>query len=176
MPTLFNPVDYAVPAFVILVIMEMLWARRKAPEKYEPRDTLTSLALGTGSTVNLGTGTTSGVLQYTGTGGTLSKNFVAQGTGSDTIHNAGGGRLTLSGTLTKDGKILRLWGGSTGINVTGLTVASQAAAITSARSESCRHVTTVKSTPRRLASSIILRIVRATPLITKNVSETSTSF
>jgi len=51
MPELFSPVDYAVPAFVILVIMEMLWARRKAPEKYEPRDTLTSLALGTGSTV-----------------------------------------------------------------------------------------------------------------------------
>jgi sterol desaturase/sphingolipid hydroxylase (fatty acid hydroxylase superfamily) len=29
----------------------MLWARSRAPEKYEPRDTLTSLALGTGSTV-----------------------------------------------------------------------------------------------------------------------------
>lgn len=48
---LFNPVDYAVPAFILLVIIEMLWARRYAPEKYEPRDTLTSLALGTGSTV-----------------------------------------------------------------------------------------------------------------------------
>jgi sterol desaturase/sphingolipid hydroxylase (fatty acid hydroxylase superfamily) len=48
---LFNPVDYAVPAFVLLVILEMLWARKRAPEKYEPRDTLTSLALGTGSTV-----------------------------------------------------------------------------------------------------------------------------
>ena len=51
MPELFSPVDYAIPAFVILVILEMLWARRKAPEKYEPKDTLTSLALGTGSTV-----------------------------------------------------------------------------------------------------------------------------
>lgn len=51
MPELFSPVDYAIPAFVILVILEMIWARRKAPEKYEPRDTLTSLALGTGSTV-----------------------------------------------------------------------------------------------------------------------------
>jgi sterol desaturase/sphingolipid hydroxylase (fatty acid hydroxylase superfamily) len=48
---LFNPVDYAVPAFVLLVVAEMLWARKRAPEKYEPRDTLTSLALGTGSTV-----------------------------------------------------------------------------------------------------------------------------
>ena len=50
-PELFNPVDYAVPAFVVLVVIEMLWARKRAPEKYEPRDTLTSLALGTGSTV-----------------------------------------------------------------------------------------------------------------------------
>lgn len=48
---LFNPVDFAVPAFVLLVILEMLWVRKRAPEKYEPRDTLTSLALGTGSTV-----------------------------------------------------------------------------------------------------------------------------
>jgi sterol desaturase/sphingolipid hydroxylase (fatty acid hydroxylase superfamily) len=47
----FSPVDYAVPAFVVLVVLEMLWARKNAPEKYEPRDTLTSLALGTGSTV-----------------------------------------------------------------------------------------------------------------------------
>jgi sterol desaturase/sphingolipid hydroxylase (fatty acid hydroxylase superfamily) len=51
MPQLFNPVDYAVPAFVVLVLIEMWWAKRNAPEKYEPRDTLTSLALGTGSTV-----------------------------------------------------------------------------------------------------------------------------
>ena len=51
MPELFSPVDYAIPAFIILIIGEMLWARSRAPEKYEPRDTLTSLALGTGSTV-----------------------------------------------------------------------------------------------------------------------------
>jgi sterol desaturase/sphingolipid hydroxylase (fatty acid hydroxylase superfamily) len=51
MPELFSPIDYAVPAFIILIVAEMLWARRRAPEKYEPRDTLTSLALGTGSTV-----------------------------------------------------------------------------------------------------------------------------
>lgn len=51
MPDLFNPVDYAVPLFILLIIIEMLWARKKAPEKYEPRDTLVSLAFGTGSTV-----------------------------------------------------------------------------------------------------------------------------
>ena len=47
----FGPVDYAVPAFVLLVLVEMLWARRRAPQVYEPRDTLTSLALGLGSTI-----------------------------------------------------------------------------------------------------------------------------
>jgi len=50
-PDLPNPVDFAVPAFVLMVALEMLWARRRAPEKYEPRDTLTSLAFGLGSTV-----------------------------------------------------------------------------------------------------------------------------
>ncbi|MBA4162740.1 MAG: C-5 sterol desaturase [Novosphingobium sp.] len=47
----FNPVDYAVPGFIVLVLIEMIWARRKAPEKYEPRDTLISLGMGVGSTV-----------------------------------------------------------------------------------------------------------------------------
>jgi sterol desaturase/sphingolipid hydroxylase (fatty acid hydroxylase superfamily) len=51
MPELFNPVDFAVPVFILLIVVEMVWARKRAPEKYEPRDTLTSLALGTGSTV-----------------------------------------------------------------------------------------------------------------------------
>jgi len=46
-----NPVDYAVPAFVLLIILEMVWARFRAPEKYEPKDTLTSLLFGFGSTV-----------------------------------------------------------------------------------------------------------------------------
>jgi sterol desaturase/sphingolipid hydroxylase (fatty acid hydroxylase superfamily) len=46
-----NPVDYAVPAFVLLILAEMIWARFRAPEKYEPRDTLISLLFGFGSTV-----------------------------------------------------------------------------------------------------------------------------
>ena len=46
-----SPTDYAVPVFVALVIAEMLWARRRAPAAYEPRDTMTSLAFGLGSTV-----------------------------------------------------------------------------------------------------------------------------
>ena len=44
-----NPVDYAVPAFVLLVFIEMLVAWTKDRTRYEPKDTLTSLALGTGS-------------------------------------------------------------------------------------------------------------------------------
>ena len=46
-----NPVDYAVPAFIGLIVIEMIWAKLRAPEKYEPRDTLTSLAFGLGSSV-----------------------------------------------------------------------------------------------------------------------------
>jgi sterol desaturase/sphingolipid hydroxylase (fatty acid hydroxylase superfamily) len=46
-----NPVDYAVPIFVALVLAEMLWVRRRNPARYEARDTLTSLAMGLGSTV-----------------------------------------------------------------------------------------------------------------------------
>jgi sterol desaturase/sphingolipid hydroxylase (fatty acid hydroxylase superfamily) len=47
----FNPVEYAVPGFILLVLIEMIWARAKAPEKYEPRDTLISLGMGVGSNV-----------------------------------------------------------------------------------------------------------------------------
>ncbi len=51
MPEFPNPVDFAVPGFVTLILFEMLWARKRAPEKYEPGDTLNSLLLGLGSTV-----------------------------------------------------------------------------------------------------------------------------
>ncbi|WP_114521048.1 sterol desaturase family protein [Altererythrobacter sp. ZODW24] len=47
----FSPTDYAVPGFVLLVLLEMWWAKKRRPEAYEPRDTLTSLAFGLGSTV-----------------------------------------------------------------------------------------------------------------------------
>ncbi len=46
-----NPVDYAVPFFVGLVLIEMLIVRRAFRERYEARDTLTSLAMGLGSTI-----------------------------------------------------------------------------------------------------------------------------
>jgi len=46
-----NPVDYAVPGFILLVLIEMIVAWVKDRRRYEPKDTLTSLALGTGSSV-----------------------------------------------------------------------------------------------------------------------------
>ncbi|TKD51961.1 sterol desaturase family protein [Sphingomonas baiyangensis] len=51
MPELPSPVDLAIPAFVALVLAEMLVARMKDRRRYCPRDTLTSLGLGLGSTV-----------------------------------------------------------------------------------------------------------------------------
>ena len=47
----FNPTQYAVPLFVAAVLAEMIWAKFRAPEAYEPKDTLVSLAFGLGSTV-----------------------------------------------------------------------------------------------------------------------------
>ncbi len=49
--TLPNPVDYAVPAFVALVLIEMLVVRRAYRDRYEPKDTLISLSMGLGSTI-----------------------------------------------------------------------------------------------------------------------------
>lgn len=51
MPDLPDPVDLAIPAFVALVLAEMLVARIKDRSRYCPRDTLTSLMLGFGSTI-----------------------------------------------------------------------------------------------------------------------------
>lgn len=50
-PTLPDPVTIAIPGFVVLVLVEMLIARRRDATRYCPRDTLTSLLLGLGSTV-----------------------------------------------------------------------------------------------------------------------------
>ena len=51
MPELPDPVTYAVPAFILLLIAEMIFSRRADKRRYEARDTLTSLMLGTGSQV-----------------------------------------------------------------------------------------------------------------------------
>ncbi|MEI6070987.1 MAG: autotransporter-associated beta strand repeat-containing protein [Verrucomicrobiae bacterium] len=78
-------------------------------------------SLGANATLDLGVASTSsGILKYTGTGGaTLAKNINALGNGSDTIQNSGTGLLTLTGTLTKNGTVLTLKGGTGGITVSG---------------------------------------------------------
>ena len=48
----FDPVPFAIPGFVLLILAEMVWAKQRAPQTYEPRDTLTSLLLGLGSTAS----------------------------------------------------------------------------------------------------------------------------
>ncbi|HSG33839.1 MAG TPA: sterol desaturase family protein [Sphingomonadaceae bacterium] len=47
----FSPVDYAIPAFILLILGEMIWSRFRSSRAYEPKDTAISLALGLGSTV-----------------------------------------------------------------------------------------------------------------------------
>ncbi|MEI6605254.1 MAG: autotransporter-associated beta strand repeat-containing protein, partial [Verrucomicrobiota bacterium] len=84
-------------------------------------------ALGHNAAVDLGVaGNSSGTLQYTGGAATLAKNINALGNGSDTIQNNGSGLLTLTGTLTKNGTVLTLAGGSSGITVTGPIVGASA--------------------------------------------------
>ena len=46
-----DPVVYAVPAFILLLIVEMVVSLRRDKSRYEARDTLTSLMLGTVSQV-----------------------------------------------------------------------------------------------------------------------------
>ena len=45
----FDPIPYAIPVFVVLIIAEMRWARQRDPAAYEARDTVVSLLLGIGS-------------------------------------------------------------------------------------------------------------------------------
>jgi autotransporter-associated beta strand protein len=83
--------------------------------------TVNAQPIGDGTLITLGVGSgTSGLLAYTGTGGTLDKNVTALGSGANTIRNSGSGQLTLTGTLTKTDTALVLNGGTSGILVTGV--------------------------------------------------------
>ena len=44
-------VPFAVPCFVLAIVVEMIWARARDPAAYEPRDTRASLLMGLGSTI-----------------------------------------------------------------------------------------------------------------------------
>ncbi len=59
MPDLPNPTELAVPFFVGLVLLEMIFGRVTGAVRYEPRDTATSLLMGLGSTI---AGATLGVI------------------------------------------------------------------------------------------------------------------
>ena len=48
----FDPLPFAIPAFIALILIEMVWARRKRAHAYEPADMRTSLLMGLGSTVS----------------------------------------------------------------------------------------------------------------------------
>jgi len=76
-------------------------------------------SLGTNASVNLGVASvSSGTLNYIGSGAaTLAKDINASGNG--TIQNSGSGLLTLSGAIAKNGTVLTIKGGGSGIDVTG---------------------------------------------------------
>ncbi|NBW73585.1 MAG: PEP-CTERM sorting domain-containing protein, partial [Microbacteriaceae bacterium] len=80
-------------------------------------------ALGSTSGVTLGTSSssTAATFTYSGSAATISQDITALSTSQsgNTVQNSGTGLLTLGGTLTKDGTVLTLAGGSNGIKVTG---------------------------------------------------------
>ena len=52
MPELPDPILLAIPAFIILIVAEMIYARMTGRAEYEPRDTAASLIMGLGNTVS----------------------------------------------------------------------------------------------------------------------------
>jgi fibronectin-binding autotransporter adhesin len=86
-----------------------------------------TLAFGLVSALNSSSGigiNAGAILDYTGSAATLSRNVTVATSGTGTIRNSGGQKLTLSGTLTKDGRVLRLTGGQ--FDVTGQIVGASA--------------------------------------------------
>ncbi len=52
MPQLPDPILIAIPAFVALIVVEMIYARATGRAQFEPKDTAASLAMGLGNTVS----------------------------------------------------------------------------------------------------------------------------
>lgn len=52
MPQLPDPIMIAIPAFVALIVAEMIYARATGRAEFEPKDTAASLAMGLGNTVS----------------------------------------------------------------------------------------------------------------------------
>ena len=82
-----------------------------------PSGTAQPLGTATG-VVNIGSATTSGTLEYSGSANaTLERGVTVAGVGGGYIRNTGGATLTLAGTLAKNGRVLTLADGA--FNVTG---------------------------------------------------------
>jgi sterol desaturase/sphingolipid hydroxylase (fatty acid hydroxylase superfamily) len=47
----FVPVQYGIPIFVALILLEIIWAKYRRPDGYEARDTAISMAFGAGGTI-----------------------------------------------------------------------------------------------------------------------------
>lgn len=47
----FKPIDWAIPFFVLLIVAEMIFAKRTGGARFEARDSAASLMMGLGSTV-----------------------------------------------------------------------------------------------------------------------------
>jgi hypothetical protein len=52
MPNLPDPIMFAIPGFILLVIAEMIYGRMTGKTRFEPRDTAGSLIMGLGNTVS----------------------------------------------------------------------------------------------------------------------------
>lgn len=52
MPNLPDPILWAIPGFILLVIAEMIYGRLTGEARFEPRDTAASLVMGLGNTVS----------------------------------------------------------------------------------------------------------------------------
>jgi sterol desaturase/sphingolipid hydroxylase (fatty acid hydroxylase superfamily) len=52
MPDLPDPILIAIPAFIVLIVAEMIYARLSGQAQYEPRDTAASLVMGLGNTLS----------------------------------------------------------------------------------------------------------------------------
>lgn len=52
MPNLPDPILWAIPGFILLVIAEMIYGRMTGNTRFEPRDTAASLVMGLGNTVS----------------------------------------------------------------------------------------------------------------------------
>lgn len=46
-----DPVAWAIPTFMVLILIEVVWSRRALPQSYEMRDTAASLVMGAGNLV-----------------------------------------------------------------------------------------------------------------------------